>query len=67
MPWGQVKKRVLASLAESVRGRVTIGVTSYRTAHDYLGRARIGIDGREILIPSFAPWECSTRDPASGG
>ena len=41
-------------LADSVRDRVTFGVTSYRKCHDQMGRGWISIDGNEILnMPSI--------------
>lgn len=49
MKWSQLKKRIEATLADSVRERITFGMTSYRKCHDQLGRGWITIDGREIL------------------
>lgn len=54
MKWNQIKKRIEAMLAESVRRKVAFGLTSYRKCHDQLGRGWITIDGREILnMPSL--------------
>lgn len=49
MKWSQLKKRIESCLAESVRDRITFGSTTYRKAHDELGRGWIAIDKQEIL------------------
>lgn len=48
MQWSQLKKRVEATLAESVSGRVQLRMTRYHKAPDQMGRAWIVIDGHEI-------------------
>lgn len=54
MKWNQIRKRIKATLADTVLDRVTFGTTSYRRAHDQIGRGWIAIDGNEILnMPSL--------------
>ncbi|MFH2045414.1 MAG: PcfJ domain-containing protein [Pseudomonadota bacterium] len=49
MKWSQLKKRIEGIIAESVRGRVELGSTSYRKSHDQEGRGWILIDKHEII------------------
>lgn len=54
MKWNQIKKRIEEKCSDSVKGRISFGVTSYRKCHDQLGRGWITIDGKEILsMPSL--------------
>jgi hypothetical protein len=47
--WSKLKRNVTALFAESVRKRVGIYSTRYRTMHDHDGRAWITLDGQEII------------------
>lgn len=49
MKWNQINKRIETMLADSVKGRISFGVTSYRKCHDQVGRGWIAVDGKEIL------------------
>ena len=49
MQWSQLKKRIEAHFAESVKDRIKIGSTSYRHAGDEEGRGWIEIDGQEVI------------------
>jgi hypothetical protein len=49
MKWSQLKVRVEALLAESVKGRVAYYSTRYRHSHDSEGRGWITVDGVQIL------------------
>lgn len=48
MRWSQLKKRIEATFADRVKGRVEVFVTRYRHAHDGAGEAWIVIDGEQI-------------------
>ncbi len=47
MKWSQLKKRVEATFADSVRGRVEVWNTRYRKSHDQEGEAWITIDKKQ--------------------
>lgn len=49
MQWSQLKKRTESHFADSIKGRIKIGSTSYHHAHDEEGRGYIQIDGKEII------------------
>jgi hypothetical protein len=49
MKWSQLKKRIEATFAESVRGRVEVWNTRYRKSHDSEGEAWITIDGKMVF------------------
>jgi hypothetical protein len=57
MQWSQLKKRIEAHFAESVKNRIKIGSTSYHHAHDQLGRSWIEIDGKEIINMCYYKFE----------
>lgn len=57
MKWNQINKRIETMLADSVRGRIIFGVTSYRRSHDQIGRGWIALDGKEILNMSSIDFE----------
>jgi hypothetical protein len=48
MHWSKLKQRVEERFAGSVAGRVELRLTSYRHAHDGLGRGWITVDGIEV-------------------
>jgi len=49
MQWSRLKRNVESLFAESVKGRVGLHSTRYRTMHDHDGRAWITLDGKEII------------------
>ncbi len=49
MRWSKLKRNVESFLADSVKGRVGLHSTCYRTMHDHDGRAWITLDGHEII------------------
>ncbi len=49
MQWSKLKRNVESFFAESVKGRVGLHSTRYRTMHDHDGRAWITLDGKEII------------------
>jgi hypothetical protein len=49
MQWSKIKRNVEALFADSVKGRVGLYTTRYRTMHDHDGRAWITLDGKEII------------------
>ena len=49
MQWSKLKRNVEAFFADSVKGRVGLHSTRYRTMHDHDGRAWITLDGKEII------------------
>jgi len=46
--WSQLKKRIEATFAPSVRGRVQVWNTRYRGSHDSEGEAWITVDGERV-------------------
>lgn len=48
MKWSQLKKRIEATFADSVAGRVEVWNTRYRKAHDAEGEAWITIDKQRV-------------------
>lgn len=53
MKWNQINKRIESMLTDSVKKRVTFGVTTYKKCHHHrLGRGWISIDGKQILSMS---------------
>lgn len=57
MKWNQINKRIETMQADSVRGRIIFGITSYRRSHDQIGRGWIALDGKEILNMSSIDFE----------
>ncbi len=49
MKWSQLKKRIEATFADSVAGRVEVWNTRYRRAHDQEGEAWITIDKQRVV------------------
>lgn len=49
MSWSRLNKKVEANFADSMRGRVSLFMTSYRKTFDGFGRGAILLDGREVL------------------
>jgi len=49
MQWSKLKRNMESFFAESVKGRVGLHSTRYRTMHDHDGRAWITLDGKEII------------------
>ena len=49
MQWSKLKRNVEAFFADSVKGRVGLHTTRYRTMHDHDGQAWITLDGDEII------------------
>ncbi len=49
MKWSQLKKRIEATFADSVAGRVEVWNTRYRKSHDDLGEGWITIDKQLVL------------------
>ena len=79
MKWSQLKKRIEATFAKSVAGRVEVWNTRYRGAHDDAGEAWITVDGVRVTSMGACTfgrmyWEeswklrqdgyCRTRDEA---
>lgn len=60
MKWNRIKKRIETLLADSVRERISFGITSYRKCADQLGRGWITIDGKEILNMPSLEFEAET-------
>lgn len=54
MQWSQLKKRLEATFASSVQGRVEIWATRYRHAHDKAGEAWITLDKKRVV--SMGTW-----------
>lgn len=48
MKWSQLKKRIEATFADAVAGRVEVWNTRYRKSHDAEGEAWITIDGQRV-------------------
>jgi len=48
MKWSQLKKRIEATFADSVRGRVQVWNTRYRRSHDQEGEGWITIDKKRV-------------------
>jgi hypothetical protein len=48
MQWSQLKKRIEATFADTVKGRVEVFCTRYRHAHDGAGESWVTIDGKQI-------------------
>src|SRR3569833_2866500 len=58
MRWSQLKRRIEANFADSVRGRVEVFVTRYHRAHDGAGEAWVTIDGERVACMSeIAYWK----------
>lgn len=54
MKWSQLKKRIEATFAESVSGRVEVWNTRYRNSHDSEGEAWITIDKQMVFkMPTY--------------
>lgn len=72
MQWSQLKKRVEAHFANSLKGRAELRTTRYHKVHDQMGRAWITIDGKEVInmctfTYEVALWrEASQRQKATG-
>jgi hypothetical protein len=66
MQWSKLRKGVEALFADSVRGRVGLYSTRYRTTHDEDGRAWITIDGRQIVSMPFIWVHLHERDERAG-
>ena len=49
MQWSKLKHHIESLFAESVKGRVGLHSTRYRTMHDSDGRSWITLDGKEII------------------
>lgn len=49
MQWSRLKRNIESFFADSVKGRVGLHSTRYRTMHDHDGRAWITLDGEEIV------------------
>ncbi len=49
MRWSKLKRNVECFFADSVKGRVGLHSTRYRTMHDHDGRAWITLDGKEVI------------------
>lgn len=49
MQWSRLRRNVEALFADSVRGRVRLHSTRYRTTHDEDGRSWITLDGKELV------------------
>lgn len=49
MQWSKLKRNIETFFADSVKGRVGLHITRYRTMHDHDGRAWITLDGKEII------------------
>jgi len=49
MQWSKLKRNVEGFFADSVKGRVSLHTTRYRTMHDHEGRSWITLDGKEII------------------
>lgn len=49
MRWSRLKRNVESFFADSVKGRVGLHSTRYRTMHDHDGRAWITLDGEEMV------------------
>jgi hypothetical protein len=57
MKWSQLKVRVEALLAESLKGRVAYHSTRYRHSHDSEGRGWITVDGVQFQdMSTLAAW-----------
>ena len=54
MQWSQLKKRLESTFADSVRGRVEVWATRYRSAHDQAGEAWITFDKNRLV--SMGTW-----------
>ena len=49
MQWSKLKRNVESFFADSVKGRIGLHSTRYRTMHDHDGRAWITLDGKEVI------------------
>lgn len=49
MQWSKLKRNIESLFADSVKGRVGLHSTRYRSMHDHDGRAWITLDGQEII------------------
>jgi hypothetical protein len=59
MQWSSLKKKVESFFATSVKGRVELRSTRYRSAHDQVGRGSITVDGKEVWsMGSTNFWAC---------
>jgi len=54
MRWSKLKQTVESRFATDIQARVAVHLTSYRHAHDGLGRGYITLDGREVA--SYCYW-----------
>ena len=60
--WSGMRKKLEQEyLAQSLRGRVSYFVTSYRESHDQEGRAAILVDGQEILQGNYYNYYLRSR------
>ncbi len=69
MTWSGIKKRFEGFVAEPLRSRLSVHITSYRSDGDRgadLGRAWVSFDGVEILSLSGKDDAVTVTDPASG-
>lgn len=63
MVWSQLKRRIEANFAPSLRGRLEIHAAQYRRAHDDHGRIWITLDGQEIEnFDYYGVWKYATDD-----
>jgi len=49
MRWSKLKGQLEGFICPSLKGRVEFWITSYRKAHDRMGRAYITVDGKEVV------------------
>jgi len=49
MRWSKLKEQLESFICPSLKGRVEFWITSYRKAHDQMGRAYITVDGKEVV------------------
>jgi len=64
MQWSQLKKRIEATFAETVAGRVTVGATRYRGAHDGAAESWIAIDGVRLWRMSDLAYQTAVHEEA---
>ena len=53
--WGELNKRLLELLCDSLKVRITYFLTRYHKVHNSYGRASIRLDGRELVC--FSWWD----------
>lgn len=64
--WSKTKQRLESFLCPALKGRVEYYCTKYRSANDYLGRACIIVDNKEVLNCSDIEFDRKVYDPKSG-